>query len=240
MHFFSPSRQWLLLLVFIVANSCQRANYQFDSSPAVERHLPPLAEPSESATIGIIALPVAMLPERQAFALRPIAHRLVRSSRTSAANQRLLPHLRVGNSPAAWASVTAQPRQKPLPGEEPERRLTRGIAFLLAIFLGGFGIHLFYLGYHKRAITYLILSLVGSTLVFIGFFLFLLALFSSGGGAAFVAPLIVGAVMLNAISVLALVDAVRILTNSLKPSNGEYYQRFFQTRPRPTDQTSPR
>lgn len=46
-------------------------------------------------------------------------------------------------------------------------------AGLLAIFLGNYGIHNFYLGYTKKAVTQLVLTLVGYVLccVFIGIFL---------------------------------------------------------------------
>lgn len=48
-----------------------------------------------------------------------------------------------------------------------------GIAYLLAIFLGGLGVHHFYLGRTGVAVTILILSLLGTatTWLFIGFFL---------------------------------------------------------------------
>ena len=46
-------------------------------------------------------------------------------------------------------------------------------AGLLAIFLGSYGIHNFYLGYTKKAVTQLVLTLVGLVLccVFVGIFL---------------------------------------------------------------------
>lgn len=39
------------------------------------------------------------------------------------------------------------------------------VAALLAFFLGGLGIHNFYLGYKKKAIIQLVLSLVGSLII---------------------------------------------------------------------------
>jgi hypothetical protein len=99
---------------------------------------------------------------------------------------------------------------------------------LLAFFLGGIGSHLFYLGYHKRAVTYLLLTLAGGLLFFIGVVGLLLTLFSSGGGAYAIA-LLLGAVLLSVVSALAVIDAIRILTDNLKPKDGEYYSRFFQT-----------
>ncbi|MFZ9138851.1 MAG: NINE protein [Bacilli bacterium] len=52
----------------------------------------------------------------------------------------------------------------PNPMQEPKSKLVAG---LLAIFVGGLGIHNFYLGYTQRGIIQLILSTVGSIL-FIG------------------------------------------------------------------------
>jgi|GEM_PF-5163030 len=37
--------------------------------------------------------------------------------------------------------------------------------------------------------------------------------------------------MLGILSVVQLVDGLRIATGDLQPKNGEYYPRFFQTRP---------
>jgi hypothetical protein len=130
------------------------------------------------------------------------------------------------------AVVHAPNKARTLPGprdDAPLHHRTRGIAFLLAIFLGGIGAHLFYLGYHKRAVTYLMVSLAGGLLLFVGLVGLLLSIFSSVGG-AYLAALLIGTILLSVVSVLAVVDAIRILTNDLKPKEGEYYQRFFQTR----------
>lgn len=115
-----------------------------------------------------------------------------------------------------------------MPPDEPLHYRTRSVAFLLAFFMGSIGSHLFYLGYYKRATTYLLLTLAGGLLLFIGAVGVLLALFSSGGG-AYVIALLIGSVLLSVVSALAFIDAIRILTNSLKPKDGEYYPRFFQT-----------
>ena len=55
-------------------------------------------------------------------------------------------------------------------GENAKSKLVAG---LLAIFLGGLGIHNFYLGYTSKAVTQLVLSLIGILLscVFVGIFL---------------------------------------------------------------------
>ena len=80
--------------------------------------------------------------------------------------------------------------QKSNPQREPKSKL---IAGLLAIFLGVFGIHNFYLGYTNRGVTQLLLTTVGSLL--------------------FVGPFIAW--------VLALIEAIQILTGKINTdSNG--------------------
>jgi TM2 domain-containing membrane protein YozV len=136
------------------------------------------------------------------------------------------------------AAAPALPKAQPLlgpPDDAPVHHRTRGIAFLLAVFLGGMGAHLFYLGYHKRAVTYLMVSLAGGLLLFVGLVGLLLSVFGSVGG-AYLAALLVGTILLSAVSLLTVVDAIRILTNDLKPREGEYYPQFFQTRAAPGPQ----
>lgn len=83
------------------------------------------------------------------------------------------------------------------------------IAGLTAIFLGYFGIHKFYLGYQKSGIARLILSLV---------FIF----FSCVIGGYFFTNVFgyIGIIGLIIISVLNIVDAVKIFNGNEKDSNG--------------------
>lgn len=67
------------------------------------------------------------------------------------------------------------------------------VALLLNIFLGGLGIHRFYLGYVGMGILYIALLLTSFLIV----------------------PAI-------ALTVLLIIDLIRIITGSLKPKNGEY------------------
>ncbi|MCC5921365.1 MAG: TM2 domain-containing protein [Cyclobacteriaceae bacterium] len=67
------------------------------------------------------------------------------------------------------------------------------VALLLAIFLGGLGIHRFYLGYIGIGIVQLLLALLGFLIV----------------------PLIV-------LFIWVLIDIIRIATGALGPKNGEY------------------
>jgi hypothetical protein len=94
---------------------------------------------------------------------------------------------------------------------------------------------LFYLGYYGRAVAYVIGTAVGLVFLTIAFVLAIAAILGGGGG--FVALATIGAIIGGVVSVLALVDAIRIATGDLKPKNGEYYPRFFQTRDKPQQPT---
>lgn len=52
----------------------------------------------------------------------------------------------------------AQPMQQPYVGQGRKSKIAAGI---LGIFLGGLGIHNFYLGYQSRAVTQLVLGILG-------------------------------------------------------------------------------
>ena len=67
------------------------------------------------------------------------------------------------------------------------------IAGLLAIFLGAYGVHNFYLGFKKKAITQLIIGVVGFLLSFI----------------------IIGIIPLAVVGVWAIIDAVNIFTGKI-------------------------
>ncbi len=108
------------------------------------------------------------------------------------------------------------------PRPEPVRHRSRGIALVLALVLGFVGAHRFYLGYYGSGLLYvagvltfaLVLSLVG------------LALFG-GGIAGALGYLTVLAFIELGLFIWNLVDIVRIVTNDLRPKNGEYNRRFF-------------
>ena len=74
----------------------------------------------------------------------------------------------------------------------PEGRKSKVVAALLAFFLGGLGIHNFYLGHTSKGVTQLLLTLVGWIII--------------------IGPLIAG--------VWALVEFVQILTGSIDDANG--------------------
>jgi len=118
-------------------------------------------------------------------------------------------------------------KQLPPPTDSPTHLRTRGIAFLLALLpallLFPLGLHHFYLGYHARGILSLLLLVAGFLLAVFGIVL----AFGNGG---INAALIIAALLLHGLEIWQLVDAIRILLNKLKPKDGEYYPRFFQTR----------
>ena len=67
-----------------------------------------------------------------------------------------------GSNQAPSASISQSERT--LDGRPPEKnRLTAGI---LALLVGGFGVHKFYLGYNNQGIILLLMSTVGMVLVF--------------------------------------------------------------------------
>jgi TM2 domain-containing membrane protein YozV len=221
----SAGYRWTLVLLLAVSlGACQRATYQFQQLAATPYQVP-------SRTL----LPDSLLNIFEAPAPTPLRAtarpRRTHHSARFALVAKISQATRLAKLPQAAASASVahgHSKPHPLPTDEPLHHRTRGTAFLLALFLGGIGSHLFYLGYHKRAVTYLLLTLAGGLLFFIGAVGLLLTLFSSGGGAYAIA-LLLGAVLLSAVSALAVIDAIRILTDNLKPKDGEYYPRFFQT-----------
>ncbi|MBF9219857.1 TM2 domain-containing protein [Hymenobacter sp. BT662] len=103
---------------------------------------------------------------------------------------------------------------------EPSPRRSKGIALVLALFLGTLGAHQFYLGYVGRGFVYLgvgALTLFFATLGILG-------IVFGGAYAGFFLVAILLSVLLEA---WLLSDIVRIITGSLTPKDGEYSDRFF-------------
>ncbi len=99
------------------------------------------------------------------------------------------------------------------------------VAALLAFFLGGLGIHLYYLGYKKKGTHRLLTTLGGSLLVLIGEVLVVAAV-AAGTAGTFGYILFFGGLVLLAISsIMSLIEFIRILTGSLKPADGSDYSR---------------
>ena len=73
-------------------------------------------------------------------------------------------------APEASVCLNCGVANKPKASADSKLRLAAG---LLGIFLGGFGVHNFYLGYTSKAVTQLVLTIVGYVLCCIGIGIFL-------------------------------------------------------------------
>jgi len=96
-------------------------------------------------------------------------------------------------------AITKQADKKGMPAEAAGGK-SQIVAALLAFFLGGFGVHRFYLGYTGKGILQIALLLVGAAL----------------------STVIIGIPILLGVSIWILIDFIRILTGNLKPKDGEY------------------
>jgi len=99
---------------------------------------------------------------------------------------------------------------KPMAGSK-----SKVVAALLAFFLGGLGIHSFYMGQNKKGFIQLGLSVVGIVLFIAG-----IAGFVSGTGVAFPTTALIGYLLLIGVGIWAFVDFIRILTGGLAPEEG--------------------
>ena len=89
------------------------------------------------------------------------------------------------------------------------------IAALLAIFLGVFGVHSFYMGQTTKGFLQLGLTALG-----LGLYVGGIASYVSGAGVAFPVLALLGLLIYLGVGIWALVDFVRILTGSLEPEEG--------------------
>jgi len=102
------------------------------------------------------------------------------------------------------------------PLQKAESGKSQLIAALLAFFLGTLGIHNFYLGYKKKGMTQLFLTLIGYGLSTVGTILAMGGLVLAGLFSLFGWIIIVG------VWIWALIDFIKILTGDLKPASGDY------------------
>lgn len=198
----------LCALGIVVASlsSCSRANYSFNNSapayiaseqvhPATET-APASANEATVATAAIEATPqtqvtaaheaAAALAHRQAPTSKPLAS-TTNSAETVAAPTKLDHATRKALRQELKRQLSKAPAGTTAGGK------SQLVALLLLIFLGGLGIHRFYLGYTGMGILYIALLLTSFLIV----------------------PAI-------ALFVLLIIDLIRIITGSLKPKNGEY------------------
>ena len=88
------------------------------------------------------------------------------------------------------------------------------IALLLAVFLGGFGAHWFYLGERGKGMVRLIISLVSGLLSLVGYIMAAIALRAGGTGILGGLLFLLGLLGILAVSVLVIIDIVNILTDN--------------------------
>jgi TM2 domain-containing membrane protein YozV len=181
-------------------SSCSRANYAFNTtapayagSEQVQTSGASSGLASEASVTASLQDPtpqrVEVAPARQVAA--SLAHRALAAptqATSLAAPQGKLDH--------TMRKVLRQELKQQL-ASAPKEQVASGksqlVALLLVIFLGGLGIHRFYLGYIGRGILYI--------------------------GLAVTSFLIVPAIALLA---LLIIDLIKIITGSLKPKGGEY------------------
>lgn len=202
--------------------SCQRIGYSFRSAAAARVQ----SEAVATAAVRVAAVADASVTAASADPVRPNAGPTGRRNaspklpgrsiiKSAAARPVQVLGLPIQKALAQGRSVTASARSVLKPS--PEQHESKGIAVLLAVLLGMFGAHLFYLGYSRRALTYLITTLVCIELILIAIPVANSAAFGSGLGGAFVGIFIlvvgVGGIALTYLK--ALFDAIRILTSSL-------------------------
>jgi TM2 domain-containing membrane protein YozV len=89
------------------------------------------------------------------------------------------------------------------------------VAALLAFFLGGLGIHSFYMGKTKKGFIQLGLSVAGIVLYVVG-----IVDYVSGLGESFPTLALIGLILLFGVSLWAFIDFIRILTGGLEPEEG--------------------
>jgi TM2 domain-containing membrane protein YozV len=94
-------------------------------------------------------------------------------------------------------------------------RKSKVAAALLAFFLGGFGVHSFYMGQTKKGLIQLGLTLVGLGLMIAG-----IANYASGLGDPLPTLAIIGYAMMLGVGIWAFIDFIRILTGGLEPEEG--------------------
>lgn len=94
------------------------------------------------------------------------------------------------------------------------------VAALLAFFLGGFGVHDFYLGNKRNGIIKLLGTLLGIVLMVVG--ILGAAATAATGFAALPALAIIGYIVILGVSIWSFIDFIRILTGSYQPVDGSY------------------
>ncbi|MDO7885398.1 TM2 domain-containing protein [Hymenobacter cheonanensis] len=224
---------WLFLLTLVALGACQRASYSFQASSAGWPPLPTATAPDAGvapARLRDTPLPLAAWQRTRPLRQNKKAAAVRKQAKSLTKLQQWLPTL-LKQPAVAYAKAQDVSKQQPGPADTTPHRRTKGIALLLALFVGGIGGHLFYLGYYGRGTAYLAATAAGFLLLVVAVIGSIATLY--GGGAGFMGLAIAGVILSSVVSLLSLIDMVRIITGDLKPRNGEYFPRFFQTRDTP-------
>jgi TM2 domain-containing membrane protein YozV len=187
-------------------SSCSRSSYSFNTnapaylgSEQVRVAKPVAVEEAETATAAAsseAALPIVeAAPAHQAA--RALAHHATAPTAAKAEVVAAAAAPTEASQPAKFNRKAFKHELKRQLAAAPKSTTADGksqlVALLLNIFLGGLGIHRFYLGYVGMGILYIALLITSFLIV----------------------PAI-------ALAVLLIIDLIRIITGSLKPKNGEY------------------
>ncbi|GAB2966113.1 hypothetical protein GCM10027048_40290 [Hymenobacter coalescens] len=192
-------------LAVVTLASCSKESYTFrNSAPYGNTYT--AATKAEPVTEAVAPVAEAAAPELTAStAAAPVAAK-AQSARTYAAHTQAAKAASVNKAETKAAPTRAEVKEakaaikamhKAAKKANAASPLAEGksqlVALLLAIFLGGLGVHRFYLGYTGRGILYIALALTSF--------------------------LIVPAIVLFA---LVIIDIIKIITGSLQPKNGSY------------------
>lgn len=209
-------------LLCLVLSSCQRASYVFQPPQRIQV---PQAEESPPVAFSRERFPKVRPPAASiARFRRPASNaRPHRPPRRPTSCQRvairLVPGAKLQPLSLRWVrpEVAAQRLEVPAPG----RHFSKGLAVALAILLGIFGAHLFYLGDRYRARRCLFITLACLAVAALGASVVALSV-SWAGLSLGLALLIGGAAGLVMVYLWALLDAARILGGGLEPVDGKF------------------
>lgn len=212
-------------LLCLVLGSCQRASYVFQ--PPASFRVPP-AEASPPAALPDLrfenARPsVARLARLRWHAPRARWHRLQpRPVSAQPAASLLMPVAKLQPPALRQVGKVAPRPRRAVPG--PERHFSKGLAVALAVLLGFFGAHLFYLGDRKLARRYLFITLACLAVGALAVPVTKWAALGSGWGGIILGLTLLGAAAAGIVMVYlwSLLDAARILAGGLEPVDGKF------------------
>lgn len=213
----------ITLMLLVGLNSCQRASYSFQPvTGTISVLTEAVVSVSTLASVADAAPRRASVGTAKPAAGMSACPKNHRKPATRAANRTITfrPAQTCGLNSANYlrqAYSHCRVSQKKMTQPTPEQPRSKGVAVLLAVLLGMFGAHLFYLGNSRRALTYLITTLICIGLILIAIPVANSAVFGSGIGGVFVGIclLLLGLGGIAFTYLKALFDGVRILTNSL-------------------------